>query len=105
VALKTLHGISQVVKCPCEHQFTQYYAQLYQLTDFNAVGYGRDMKTNSRAWLVYRLRLGVVLFIVLGLAVVEFGLVFRFQRDCGQASTEIGPAGEILGLSDWLASR
>jgi hypothetical protein len=58
------------------------------------------MKTNSRAWRLYRARIWAGLGLLFVLALAGFGNVFRFDRDCGRTVGQPQPVNEIYELAD-----
>lgn len=63
------------------------------------------MKTNARAWRIYRVRIWAGLLALLVLALAQFGLVFRFNRDCGGGLAQPDGGSGMYSPADWLAAN
>ncbi len=63
------------------------------------------MKTNTRAWQIYRVRLWAGLALGLLLALATFGSAFRFNRSCGWTVGQAQNAYELHEPSDLVAGR
>jgi len=63
------------------------------------------MKTSADAWRVYKLRIWAGLAILVALALLEFGLVFRFELSGDESLARSGLVSGSQGLGDWFAGR
>lgn len=63
------------------------------------------MKTNTRAWRIYRARIWAGLGLCAVLASAGFGSVFRSERSCGRTIGQPQTEKQVYELADLFAGR